>query len=117
MLGRRGAVATAREYTINQLRQLLDLVFHAQTDESDGCARIEDYYQQQTPSDVGDVDRLLLTLVKQAGEVVFADKLRQLIVGAVIGCSQRSERGGVETRGVTHRRDELPRAIDEQRTK
>src|SRR3954468_12160825 len=110
-----GAVPTAREYTIDQQRQLLDLVLHAEADETDGRARIEDYHQQKTPRDVGDVNRLFLALVKKAGEIVFADQLGELVVGAVIGGRQRRERGRIETGRITDCRDELTRAVDQER--
>src|SRR4051812_10849196 len=84
-------------------------------DEIDGRARIEDYHQQKTPRDVGDVNRLFLALVKKAGEIVFADQLGELVVGAVIGGRQRRERGRIETGRITDRCDELTRAVDQER--
>src|SRR6478672_12923872 len=115
MLGRGGAVATAREYTVDQQRQLLDLVLHAKADETDGRARIEDYNQQQPPRDVGDVDGFLFALMKEAGKIVLPDQLCQLVVGAVIGGRERRECRRVQPRRVADGGDELAGTVDQER--
>jgi hypothetical protein len=54
--------------------------------------------------------------VEERAEIVFADQLRQLIVGAEVSGSKGRERRRIEFGLLTDGRDELSRSIDEQRT-
>jgi hypothetical protein len=53
--------------------------------------------------------------MKQAGEVVLANQLRQLIVGAVVSGGQSREGGRIQPWSVSHSGHELPRPVDEER--
>src|SRR6266516_7658179 len=53
--------------------------------------------------------------MKQAREIVFADELRELVVGAVIGSRQGRERSGVQTGSIADGRHQLSGTIDQQR--
>src|SRR3954462_2271855 len=114
MLAGCAAVSTTREYAIYKQRQLFDLGFHSQSDEADGCARIEDYHEQQPSSDVRDVNGFLLALVNEAREIVFSDQSRQLIVRTIV-CGRKCREGSrVQSGRVPNGGDELSRPIDEK---
>ena len=53
--------------------------------------------------------------MKERVEIVLADQLRQLVVGAEVGRGERGERRRIELRLFSDRGDELARPIDEQR--
>ena len=115
MLGRGAAAPRARETLLEQLRQLLDGLLHLEAHESERRAVVEQHDEDHAPRDVGEVHRLLLALVEQRVEIVLADQLRQLVVGAEVGRGERGEGRRIEVRLLADGGDELPGAIDEQR--
>ena len=87
---------------------------HLEAYEPERRAVVEQHHENHPPGDVGEIHRLLLALVEQRAEVVLADQLRQLVVGAEVGGGERGEGGGVEVRRLADRGDELAGAVDEQ---
>jgi hypothetical protein len=71
-------------------------------------AVVEQDDEDDPPGHVGEEHRLALALVEERREVLLADQLRQLVVGAEVGRRQRRERGGVEGRRLADRAHQLP---------
>ena len=116
MFGRRAASAALRANTCsNSCVSSSTVWLHLEAHEAERRAVVEQHDENDAARDVGEVHRLLLALVEQRVEVVLADQLRELIVGAEVGRGERRERRGVEVRLLADGRHELPGAIDEQR--
>ena len=98
------ARSRARANTLlEQLRQLVDGLPHLEAHEAERRAVVEQHDEDDAARDVGEVHRLLLALVEERVEIVLADQLRQLIVGAEIGGGERRERGRIERRAARRR--------------
>ena len=71
---RRGCGPTTGEDAFERLGEFIDGRLHAQPDESERGAVVEEHDENDAAGDIGEVHRLLLALVHQRGEVGLADQ-------------------------------------------
>jgi hypothetical protein len=108
-------LSRARKRTIEVTRELLYRRLHLQTNKPDRCAIVEQHDENESSRDVGYVHRLAFSLMTECREIGLTNEPRQLIVGTEVGGGEGRESHWIESERLAHCRDELSRAIDEQR--
>jgi hypothetical protein len=97
------------------LSELEDRGTHLESNETERRAVVEQHDENDAARDVGQVHRFLLALMEQRAEIVLADQLRELVVGAEIGGGERGECRRVEVGPLAHGGHELAGSIDQER--
>jgi len=87
---------------------------HAEADEPERRALVEDDHQDDPLPHDGDVDVVALPLVEQDGELPLADEAGEPVGGGHVSGRERGEGGRVERLHVPLRRDLLPVLVDDE---
>src|SRR5205823_9052535 len=89
-------------------------LLHAQPDQAQRAARVEDDHQDDPAADYGNVEVVALSFVEEDREFLLADELGETARGGDVARRQRRQRGGIQVLCRTDRGDELAVLVDEE---